>query len=71
MSEYVQIARERIDLAEQGKLRIRPMERLVYKPDGSAKSIPPQYIEIGNSSQARLFESQSDYQGEKDNESSV
>jgi adenine-specific DNA-methyltransferase len=48
MPEYVQIARERIDLAQQGKLRIRPMERLVYEPDGSTKSIPPQFVEIGN-----------------------
>jgi len=71
MPEYVQIARERIDLAEQGKLRIRPMERLAYEPDGSTKSIPPQFVIIGNMSQARLFESQGDYQGEKDNESSV
>lgn len=71
MPEYVQLTRERIDLAEQGKLRIRPMERLVYEPDGSTKSIPPQFVEIGNLSQARLFESQGNYQGEKDNESSV
>ncbi|MBE3142746.1 MAG: site-specific DNA-methyltransferase [Planctomycetes bacterium] len=52
MPEYVQIARERIGLAEQGKLRIRPMERLVYAPDGSTKSIPPQFVEIGNMSNA-------------------
>lgn len=50
MPEYVQLTRERIDLAEQGKLRIRPMERLVYEPDGSTKSIPPQFVEIGNMS---------------------
>jgi adenine-specific DNA-methyltransferase len=50
MPKYVQLTRERIDLAEQGKLRIRPMERLVYEPDGSTKSIPPQFVEIGNMS---------------------
>lgn len=43
--EYIQIANERIELAEKGKLRIRPLERSVYDPN-NPKNIPPKYVEI-------------------------
>ena len=44
--EYVHIARERIALAEQGRLRIRPMERPVYDPNGNGSPVPPQTVSI-------------------------
>ena len=47
MPEYVAIARERVMLAEQGRLRIRPMERAVYDPDEPARSAPPRIVQIG------------------------
>ena len=47
MSEYVQIARERIALAERGELRIRPMARSVYDPAAPGTSVPPQSVQLG------------------------
>ena len=43
--EYIKIAKERVKLAEEGKLRIRPLERSVYDPD-NPNNIPPKYVEI-------------------------
>ena len=48
MHDYIQIALERIRLAEQGKLRIRPMDRPVYEPNGNTPSIPPKTVRIGS-----------------------
>ncbi|NWG13703.1 MAG: site-specific DNA-methyltransferase [Acidobacteria bacterium] len=45
--EYMQIARERIALAEKGQLRIRPMQRPVYDPDTPRTTVPPQFVQIG------------------------
>jgi adenine-specific DNA-methyltransferase len=45
--EYVEIARRRIELGEQGKLRVRPMERPVYDPDHPGESVPPKTVEFG------------------------
>lgn len=45
--EYVEVAKERIYLAEQGKLRIRPMSRPVYDPDAPGISVPPQVVHLG------------------------
>lgn len=56
MPEYVRIARERVHLGEQGKLRIRPMERGVYDPAGKNHSIPPKTIQLGEPAQHRLLE---------------
>jgi adenine-specific DNA-methyltransferase len=47
MPEYVAIARERVVLAEQGRLRIRPMERAVYDPDAPRSTVPPRTVQIG------------------------
>lgn len=52
--EYVKIARERIRLAEQGKLRIRPMSRPVYDPDASDVSVPPQVVHLGTVASRQL-----------------
>jgi adenine-specific DNA-methyltransferase len=47
MPEYVAIARERVVLAEQGRLRIRPMERAVYDPDAPRSTVPPRTVQVG------------------------
>ncbi|MEN6300206.1 MAG: site-specific DNA-methyltransferase [Anaerolineaceae bacterium] len=65
MPEYVSIAKERIRLAEEGQLRIRPMERTVYEPDKADKSLPPRFVEIGQFSQSTLFEQKAKYTGGK------
>ncbi|MCD6344869.1 MAG: site-specific DNA-methyltransferase [Anaerolineae bacterium] len=65
MSEYVEIAKERVHLAEKGALRVRPMERPVYDP-ARRVVIPPQIVNLKAASrQARLFEEESQYVVEK------
>jgi adenine-specific DNA-methyltransferase len=44
--EYIEIAKERIRQAEQGQLRVRPMERPVYDPHDSRELIPPSYVQL-------------------------
>ncbi|NPV75437.1 MAG: site-specific DNA-methyltransferase [Anaerolineae bacterium] len=56
MPEYVRIAKERIRLGEQGKLRIRPMERGVYDPNGKSLSLPPKTVRLGGPAQSRLLD---------------
>ncbi|HUM36172.1 MAG TPA: site-specific DNA-methyltransferase [Anaerolineae bacterium] len=55
MPEYVEIAKERLRQAENGQLRIRPMERPVYDPHGAGPQVPPQVIAL-NSAQLPLLE---------------
>jgi adenine-specific DNA-methyltransferase len=55
VSEYVAVARDRISQAEQGLLRIRPMDRPVYDPDAPGVSVPPQLVRIGPTQRPRLF----------------
>ncbi len=56
MKEYVEIAKKRIEEAEKGTLRIRPMERSVYNPNGANKIIPPKYVHLKSSpKQLSLF----------------
>lgn len=62
--EYVDIARERISLAQEGRLRIRPMDRPVYDPEAGKSVVPPKNIEIGLSKQPALFEDKSKYGGD-------
>jgi len=45
--KYIKIAKERIRLAEAGKLRIRPMEREVYDPHSRLPGIPPKTVQLG------------------------
>jgi len=47
MPEYVQIARERVGLAEKGQLRIRPMDRHIYDPETSERTLPPKLVRVG------------------------
>jgi adenine-specific DNA-methyltransferase len=65
MPEYIKIAKGRIQLAEEGKLRIRPMDRPVYDPNGNDIYLPPRSIEVGQPKQGILLESSEDYNGEK------
>ncbi|HID29522.1 MAG TPA: site-specific DNA-methyltransferase [Desulfobacterales bacterium] len=60
--EYVEVAKERIRLAEEGKLRIRPMSRPVYDPNAPETSVPPQIVRLGAvPQQPRLFERRAEY----------
>ncbi|MCK4315474.1 MAG: site-specific DNA-methyltransferase [Anaerolineae bacterium] len=45
--EYVEVAKERVRLAEKGKLRIRPMERPVYDPNSPKANVPPKFVNLG------------------------
>ncbi len=60
MPEYVNIAKERIFLAKEGRLKIRPMHRPVYDPEESKRQVPPQYVNL-NASQGVLLEDKSNY----------
>jgi adenine-specific DNA-methyltransferase len=44
--EYIQITKDRIRLAEEGKLRIRPMNRSVYDPLQPGNQTPPKQIRL-------------------------
>lgn len=52
--DYISIANNRIKLAEDGKLRIRPRERSVYDPK-NPNNLPPKFAEIKRSKQTRLL----------------
>jgi adenine-specific DNA-methyltransferase len=56
VAEYLQIARERVKHALDGKLRRRPLGRPVYQPSPNDRIAQrPQLMSIENSSQPRLF----------------
>lgn len=61
MPEYLNIARERINMAERGQLRVRPMSRSVYDPETPGANVPPQYVQLGSSEQMHLLEKQAKY----------
>lgn len=67
MSEYIEIAEERIQKALKGELQIRPMERPVYDPTSPKKSMPPKLIKLDNkrTTQPRLMEKNQKYKAEK------
>jgi len=46
MPEYIEIAKHRITLANQGVLKIRPMERPVYDPKTPDINIPPKKVKM-------------------------
>jgi len=63
MPEYVEIARERLRQAEEGTLRVRPMERSVYDPQSPSQSIPPKSVRLHTGeAQLRLLEPKSNYE---------
>lgn len=60
--EYVEVAKERIRLAEKGELRIRPMERSVYDPHAPEANVPPKVVRLGSSQhQLQLLEQSVQY----------
>jgi adenine-specific DNA-methyltransferase len=59
--EYIKTTKERIKLAEEGKLKIRPMGRKVYDPENKDEYIPPMKVEIGKAKQPAIFEKQKKY----------
>ena len=58
--EYVELARERIHLAEKGTLRVRPIERPVYEPRSGAEGVPPKFVRL-TTAQPRLMEKSREY----------
>jgi adenine-specific DNA-methyltransferase len=65
--KYIEIAKERIQLAEKGTLKIRPMRRPVYDPDTPNRNIPPENVSLGAiPSQNRLFEKREKFNPKKD-----
>jgi len=46
VEKYINIAKRRIALAEQGKLRIRPAERPIYDPKHPSRSVPPKIVRL-------------------------
>ncbi len=66
--EYLAIAKRRINDAVNGNLRIRPIARPVYDPNGTASNIPPQYVTIPlTEKQLKVFEPKGKYKaGAKD-----
>ncbi len=56
--EYLDIARERLRLGEQGRLRVRPMERPVYDPRAPQKSLPPKRVRLVSVAEWRAEQTQ-------------
>jgi adenine-specific DNA-methyltransferase len=61
VTDYVNIARERVNLAIEGKLKIRPMDRAVYDPNLEQQYIPPKNVIIGDVLQPAIFDKASKY----------
>ena len=59
--EYIEITKDRIKLAESGKLRVRPIERSVYSPNGETEYVPPKFINFGREGQMQLLDPQNTY----------
>lgn len=68
--EYIEIAKQRINDAEHGRLMIRPMDRNIYDPNGKEDYIPPKKATIGNVSQPAILDKGRDYM-EGENESNL
>lgn len=62
MPEYIEITKERVRKAEKGELRIRPMERPVYDPNGKSKYVPPKKVSIDQPKQQTLLENKEKYE---------
>jgi adenine-specific DNA-methyltransferase len=57
IQKYIDITMERVKQAEQGKLKIRPMDRPVYDPNDTSPGVPPKDVSIQTSDlQPKLFE---------------
>lgn len=65
--QYVEVAKERIKLAEGGALRIRPMSRPIYNPDAPEANVPPQAVHLGRTpAQPQLLQRRGDYDARGD-----
>lgn len=68
LEKYIEITRERINLAEKGELRIRPMARSVYDPK-NPNNLPPSYVNLGETTiQPRLFDKIEEYSSKEEDE---
>jgi adenine-specific DNA-methyltransferase len=70
IKDYVDIGWDRIEKAEKGELKIRPMNRPIYNPENPETYIPPKKVNIAsnhNVEQRRLFETKEKYQNNKEN----
>jgi adenine-specific DNA-methyltransferase len=57
MLEYISISKERIKLAENGELKVRPINRPVYDPNNTVESKPPKTVKLWDEpSQSSLFQ---------------
>lgn len=55
--DYLKVAHERLELAAEGRLRIRPMARSVYDPSRPDRTAPPLMVKLGKMPrQQTLFE---------------
>lgn len=59
--QYVEITLDRIQQAEKGTLRIRPMERPVYDPALGKSVVPPRYVNLSEQTQPRLLDKNEPY----------
>ena len=57
VADYVDVAKNRVRLAERGLLRIRPMERSVYNPGMPRGVVPPKVVRLGAARQLQLLDS--------------
>jgi len=66
MPEYIDVAKERIHMAETGKLRVRPMYRPVYDPNAPELNVPPKVVKLVDNKpqQPRLLDESEDYSTE-------
>lgn len=65
VDDYVRIGWDRIKLAEEGNLLIRPMDRPIYNPNDPDVYVPPLRVDIESnlpSQQPRLFEKRNEYE---------
>ncbi len=65
--EYVEVAKERIRAAENGGLRVRPLERPVYQPGAPEHNIPPRVVRLATA-QPRLMDKRGEYVPEERHE---
>ncbi len=61
--EYLSLAKERIEQAEKGELKIRPMDRPVYDPNEPSKNLPPKTVRLKakQNRQPQLLEKKATY----------
>lgn len=61
VKEYIDITYERLRAAQNGTLKIRPMERPVYDPNSKDDNMPPRVISLDVPTQAVLFDKKDNY----------